>query len=416
MEGVFYFPAQKDAIAKLESGNILCGGVGTGKSITALGYFYEKECGGFVSERGEVFRATRPKDLYIITTARKRDTGEWLEECARFHLVDDQDIQANEMKATSLRFRDISVVIDSWNNIRKYDHVQGAFFIFDEQRVVGSGAWAKSFVKIARKNKWLLLSATPGDTWTDYIPVFVANGFYKNRTEFVRRHCVFNRYSKYPKIDRYLDVSRLEYLRRRITVNIDYSKSTVSHYEDIPAAYDEAAYMAVAQDRWDPYELEPIQNIAKLGYLLRRVVNTDESRIHAVEAMMDKHERMIIFYNLDCERDMLRTLGDRITIAEWNGEKHEPVPECQRWLYLVQYAAGAEGWNCTATNAMIFFSQSYSYKMTKQAAGRIDRLNTPYSDLYYYTIKSEAPIDRAIARALRNKRNFNEAAFLDLLK
>lgn len=394
MSGVFYFPGQRDAIERLRSGYILCGGVGTGKSITALGYYYEKECGGFVSDRGEVFRMTRPKPLYIITTARKRDTGEWLEECERFGLRADD------------------ICIESWNNVGKFVGVENAFFIFDEQRVVGSGTWSRCFVKIARKNHWILLSATPGDTWTDYIPVFVANGFYKNRTEFVRRHCVFSRFSKYPKVDRYLEVSRLEMLRRSITVSIDYSKKTVPHYEDILASYDEEAYRAVLRDRWDPFEMEPIQNVAKLGYLLRRVTNSDPSRLGIVKELMAKHDRLIIFYNLDCERDILRTLATEVKVAEWNGEKHEPVPDCQRWVYLVQYAAGAEGWNCVSTDAMIFYSQSYSYKMTKQAAGRIDRLNTPYRDLYYYTIKSEASIDKGIARALKNKRNFNEASFI----
>lgn len=394
MSGVFYFPGQRDAIERLRSGYILCGGVGTGKSITALGYYYEKECGGFVSDRGEVFRMTRPKPLYIITTARKRDTGEWLEECERFGLRADD------------------ICIESWNNVGKFVGVENAFFIFDEQRVVGSGTWSRCFIKIARKNHWILLSATPGDTWTDYIPVFVANGFYKNRTEFVRRHCVFSRFSKYPKVDRYLEVSRLEMLRRSITVSIDYSKKTVPHYEDILASYDEEAYRAVLRDRWDPFEMEPIQNVAKLGYLLRRVANSDPSRLRIVKELMAKHDRLIIFYNLDCERDILRTLATEVKVAEWNGEKHEPVPDCQRWVYLVQYAAGAEGWNCVSTDAMIFYSQSYSYKMTKQAAGRIDRLNTPYRDLYYYTIKSEASIDKGIARALKNKRNFNEASFI----
>jgi hypothetical protein len=50
--------------------------------------------------------------------------------------------------------------------------------------------------------------------------------------------------------------------------------------------------------------------------------------------------------------------------------------------------------------------------MMTQAAGRIDRLNTPFTDLYYYVFKSGAPIDQAIDRALRAKRNFNEKLFL----
>lgn len=397
MGGVLLFDSQRAAVDRLTSGNILCGGVGTGKSITALGYFFEKECGGFIAPSGVCYGMTRPKNLYIITTARKRDTGEWETECARFPLGK------------------ICVVIDSWNNLRKYVNVDGAFFIFDEQRVTGSGPWAKAFVKIARKNRWILLSATPGDTWSDYIPVFVANGFYRNPTEFVRKHCVFSRFSKYPKIDRYMGVSVLEQLRRSITVNIEYCKNTEAHYEDIPVSYDGYAYRELAKFRIHPDTQEPIENFSELAALLRKVVNRDPSRLGAVVKLMEKHDRLIVFYNLNCERDMLRQLASRIPIAEWNGERHEPIPESDRWLYLVQYTAGAEGWNCVETDAMIFYSQSYSYKMMKQAAGRIDRLNTPYRDLYYYTLKSEASIDRAISRALRNKQNFNESLFLNTL-
>lgn len=393
-------PHQLEAIDNLKSGSILCGGVGTGKSFTALLYFCAHVCESvkWENEDGTFYLGPmlKPRDLYIITTARKRDTKEWDDECSRFDLSD------------------ISVTVDSWNNLHKYDDVNGAFFIFDEQRVVGSGSWVKSFIRVSRANQWILLSATPGDTWMDYIPVFVANGFYKNRSQFLRRHAVYNRYSRYPKVDRWLETGYLEQLRRRITVTMEFKKKTRRLYFEIPTEYNREDYKRIFEDRWNIYDDEPIQNVGGACYLMRKVVNSDESRMTALCEILDEHPKAIIFYNYDYERDMLRAIrewGD-IQYAEWNGDRHDPLPEGDRWVYVVQYNAGSEGWNCVTTDTIIFFSQNYSYKMMEQAAGRIDRMNTPYTDLNYYILKSDAPIDRAIARALRGKRTFNEKLFM----
>ena len=395
MAEVHFMPHQTDAIRKLQSGNILCGGVGTGKSITALGYFYKQECNGVIWSDGTFGPILEPKDLYIITTARKRDTKEWERECSNFD------------------FSDISITVDSWNNIAKYVDVSGAFFIFDEQRVVGNGAWVKSFYRITRVNRWILLSATPGDTWSDYIPVFVANGFYKNRSAFLRRHAVYSRYyTKFPKIERWLEVGYLESLRRRITVVMDYRKKTIQNWENVRVDYDKELYSVVSQKRWNPYEDVPIQDISVACYLMRKVANSDPSRLEAVRKILRHAPRAIIFYNYDYELEILRILSDDIPVREWNGHNHQSLPESERWVYLVQYTAGAEGWNCVETDTVIFYSQNYSYKMMHQAAGRIDRLNTPYTDLYYYILKSDASIDMAIGRALKGKRSFNEKLFM----
>lgn len=396
--GEAFYDHQKIAIDQLKSGSILCGGVGSGKSRTALAYYFIKECGGEIGLNGEDLYSPmkNPKPLYIITTARKRDTLEWEDECAPFLIQD--------------------VTIDSWNNIGKYTNVCSAFFIFDEQRVVGSGAWVKAFLQITKKNRWILLSATPGDVWTDYIPVFIANGFYKNRTEFIRRHVVFARYSKYPKIERYLEVGRLIRLKESILVNMRYSRPTKSHDETIVVSFDKEKFQTISKERWNIFEDKPIENVSELGYAMRRISNIDQSRIDKVKELIASHPKVIIFYNFDYELDILRNIGKELEIqtAEWNGHKHQPIPEKGNWIYLVQYTAGAEGWNCITTNAIIFYSQSYSYKAMVQAAGRIDRLNTPFTDLYYYHIRSNSPIDVAIERCLKRKENFNERYILDL--
>ena len=390
---------QLDAINRLQTGSILCGGVGSGKSRTALAYYFMQE-GGEVMPTYLPMRA-KPRDLYIITTARKRDTLEWEGELAPFLLSTHPEQN---------QFYGNTVMVDSWNNIQKYVDVEDAFFIFDEQRVVGYGAWTKAFLKIAEKNDWILLSATPGDTWTDYIPVFIANGFYRNKSEFNREHVVFSRYTKFPKVEKYLNTGRLIRLRDRILVDMDFKRKTVSHHEDIYVRFDVSKYKEAIKNRWDPYKQEPIQQAGALCYVLRRIVNEDVSRQVALLELYEKHPKMIIFYNFDYELDILKGLyyGENVEIAEWNGHKHQPVPKNSRWVYLVQYTAGAEGWNCITTDTIVFYSQNYSYKILEQARGRIDRMNTPYTDLYYYHLKSRSGIDLAISKALQQKKKFNE--------
>lgn len=393
----FLYDYQMDAVNRMSNGCILNGGVGSGKSRTGL-YYYFKEQGGSIDP--DYIPMKDPKDLYIITTAMKRDSLEWEGELSNFLISKNPEEGKYENK----------IVIDSWNNIKKYSNIYGAFFIFDEQRVVGSGAWVKAFLKITKKNKWILLSATPGDTWSDYIPVFIANGFYKNKTEFTREHIVYSRFSKYPKIDRYIGTGRLIRLRNQILIDMDFSRKTVPHHEDVYVKYNVSKYKEVMRTRWDPYKNEPIQQASVLCYILRRIVNEDESRQVALCEIFEKHPKMIVFYNFDYELDILKELfyGENVKVAEWNGHKHQPVPNSKSWVYLVQYTAGAEGWNCVKTDTIVFYSQNYSYKTAQQASGRIDRLNTPFRDLYYYHLKSRSGIDLAISKALDQKKQFNE--------
>lgn len=395
---------QLDAIDKMKNGCILNGGVGSGKSLTSLSYYY-MENGGKKSflKGGQYVKMKNPKDLYIITTARKRDTMEWEGELAQFLMSTHEECSAYKNKIT----------VDSWNNIKKYKEIKNAFFIFDEQRVVGSGEWVKSFLKISKFNDWILLSATPGDTWSDYIPVFVANGFYKNKTEFIREHAVYSRFTKYPKIERFINTGRLLKLRRSILVDMKFDRETVPHHEDVYVKYDVDNYKYITKNRWDIWKEEPIINASGLCYALRRVVNTDPSRCKRLLDIYEKHPKMIVFYNFDYELEILKKLhyGKGVKIAEWNGHKHEPTPTGKKWVYLVQYTAGAEGWNCITTDTIVFFSQNYSYKIMHQSAGRIDRLNTPYIDLYYYHLKSRAGIDLAISKAIKAKKKFNESGF-----
>jgi hypothetical protein len=407
MSKPFLYDYQMDAVNKMKNGCILNGGVGSGKSRTAL-YYYFKEQGGSMDPVYLPMKL-RPKDLVIITTARKRDTLEWEGELSNFLMSTDE----KQFKRYGNH-----IYVDSWNNIKKYVDITNAFFIFDEQRVVGSGAWVKAFLKITKSNDWILLSATPGDTWSDYIPVFLANGFYKNKTEFGREHIIYSRFTKYPKIDKYINTGRLIRQRNSILIDMDFKRQTIAHHEDIYVNYDKFKFREVMKNRWNPYTNEPVQQASELCYILRRIVNEDDSRQIALAEILEKHPKAIIFYNFDYELEILRGMAyitgleGHYEIAEWNGHKHQPIPDSDHWVYLVQYTAGAEGWNCITTDTIIFYSLNYSYKTLSQACGRIDRLNTPYTDLYYYHIKSRSGIDLAISRALDEKKTFNETKYI----
>lgn len=402
MSGISLYDFQLEAVKKMHNGCILCGDVGSGKSRTSLAYYcLQQNRGGDTI----VYWKMPPKieDLYIITTARKRDTFEWDAELANFRMSTNPENDAFKH----------SVVIDSWNNIHKYKDVKGAFFIFDEQRVVGRGEWVKSFLKITKVNHWILLSATPGDKWEDYIPVFVANGFYKNRTQFYDEHVIWDPRVSFPKIRGYFNTNRLIRLRDRVLVQMDDQRTTIPHHEDVFVAYDISAYRELTRTRWNPWLEKPIETASELCYAWRKIVNSDDSRQIAILEILEDHPKAIIFYNFDYELEILREIGYEkgTEIAEWNGHKHDALPTGNKWVYLVQYTAGCEGWNCITTDTIIFFSQNYSYKVQHQAEGRINRLNTPYQDLYYYHLRSRSGIDLAIHRALMDKKTFNEGAF-----
>lgn len=391
-------PHQETAIHKLHDGAILRADPGSGKTITSLVYFYTKICGGTL---GDISTIQRPVDLYVITTAKKRDSFDWETDAIKLGISTHDDGGIPGVKLT----------VDSWNNIKKYEEVDNAFFIFDEQRLVGSGAWSQTFIKIAKRNRWIMLTATPGDTWLDYIPVFVANGFYKNRTEFKREHVVYNHYGKFPKVDHYVNVGRLVRYRNAVLVEMPYIRHTVQNSRDVLVSYDKEMLRKALIDRWHVYEERPLRDVAELFLVMRKIVNSDPSRIAAIRKLMTRHPRLIVFYNFDYELDILRDLAKDTVLAEWNGHKHEPIPDSDNWVYLVQYVAGAEGWNCIQTDATTFYSLTYSYKIFHQAHGRTDRLNTPYTDLWYYILKSDSVIDRAIWKSLSQKRNFNESDF-----
>jgi hypothetical protein len=416
-------PHQWDAFKKLHNGSILRGGVGSGKTRVAMAYYVHEEA---------------PRDIIVITTAKKRDSVDWETEAAHFGIGKTPDATLAGV-----------LTVDSWNNIGRYTDVRGAFFVFDEQRLVGSGMWSKSFIQIAKANHWIMLSATPGDTWLDYVPVFIANGFYRNRTEFKREHCVYSHYGKYPKLERYIGLSKLVRQRNDILVEMPYKRHTTRKNVIVPVDYDVDIFELVTKKRWHPWENRPIKDAGELFALMRKVVNTDPSRLGAVQELMKKHPKLIVFYNFDYELEMLRTLpsslltteslsgfdgldarpspetlsessttqGSQATssssfaLSEWNGHRHDPIPNTDRWVYLVQYVAGAESWNCTDTDAMCFFSLTYSYKNYHQAHGRIDRMNTPFTDLYYYTLLSNSLIDKAVAKSLGMKKSFNESDF-----
>lgn len=411
MMGVHLFEHQIEALDELVNGSILHGGVGSGKSITSIAYYLREICGVPLQEDGDIVNPDgtialmeHQIDLYIITTARKRDTGEWESELNKYLLSENP----------KNNFYRTKIVVDSWNNIEKYTDIKDQFFIFDEQRTVGYGTWSKSMVKISKKNKWIMLTATPGDTWMDYMTVFIANGFYKNKTDFVRQHVVYSPFTKFPKVSRYISTQKLYRLRDQILVDMDYKKHTVPHKVVCKCEYDNDKYKKVDDQRWNVFKSRPVKNRPELMSVIRRVVNSDSSRLDILKKVFDKRKKVIVFYNFDYELYALRAFAkeNKIPRGEWNGHKKTEIPDTDEWLYLVQYTSGNEGWNCTKTDTILFYSLNYSYRVTKQSCGRIDRLNTKYIDLYYYFLVSDSKIDKMISKALKNKKNFTESDYI----
>lgn len=396
MANIDLYPTQIEAIEKMHNGCILDGGVGSGKSRTALAYVYFKELKGMlrVNGKGDWWYPKVQKDVYIITTAKKRDSLEWEKE--------------------AIPFLKMNYIIDSWNNIKKYSKIYGAIFIFDEQRVVGSGAWVKAFLKITRANRWILLSASPGDSWSDYIPVFIANGFFRNKTDFNTKHVIYKPFRNYPVIDHYINEGLLLYYKSQLLVKLDSQRVIDKQRFKIACEYDKMLYRKIWKDRWNPYDDCPIEETGKLCYLLRRCVSENKDRVNKLKAILDQHPKAIIFYNYSFELHLIQEKCKewKIKYAGWNGESHDPLPTGEQWVYLCQYTAASEGWNAITTDTIIFYSLSYSYKQMLQAAGRIDRSNTPFKLLYYYYLYSYSPIDLAIQKALKNKKNFNERNFI----
>jgi hypothetical protein len=377
-------PHQKQALEFLSNGKVLFGGVGTGKSLVAAAYYMKEEA---------------PKDIYVITTAKKRDTLDWEETFAHFGV----GTEVNGSVAGVLH-------VDSFNNIDRYINIEDAWFVFDEQRLVGHGVWVKSFLKIVKNNNWIMLTATPGDTWVDFIPLFIANNLYKNATQFTREHIMYAPFSKFPKIVRYNDVYTLQKYKNMLLVEMPYLIEAERFIEDVVVEYDEVIFQKAVKDRWNPYTNKPIKDVAELFRVMRKIVNSDASRLRAVKTLLEEHNRLIVFYNFDYELDLLRTLNQEtnVTIAELNGHKHQPIPDTEKWCYLVQYVAGAEAWECIETNAMCFYSLTYSYKNFIQAMGRIDRLNSLWKDRRYYVLVSKSIIDKAVRKSLGEKKMFNE--------
>jgi hypothetical protein len=606
----------------MHNGCILCGGVGVGKSHTAVAYYLANEA---------------PKAVLVITTAKKRDKGDWQDLWAEVGMHKDPELTMGAV-----------VIVDSWENIKKYEELKDAFVIFDEQRLVGTGAWVKAFYKIASHNRWIMLSATPGDNWLDYVPVFRANGFIKNITQFKEDHVLQRWTGRYYQVTGYRQVPKLVRWRNELLVDMPYDRHTTRHTHEVPVTYDTELVEELVKKRWHVYEKRPLTDASELFRVMRKVVYSDSSRLAAISSLLEKHPKLIVFYNFDYELEILRTLGNPDTmqsmtsrtvssqenstllqtpsdgceqkderqqshseeilyemtlresptthqvqdrwgnthsltqtndaatkkssltsssvprsatnsstsgslrtetgsstrppshlkksngtstptspstqgttsnsssdtrstdesspsrrtsdqfsrqtqtssertnewqqkghsqtisqqetdtpsktsgwqtdtqttsegsespeessrkksgrtssgaskrspdasqkdsgstsspqfqVAEWNGHKHEEIPTTTSWVYLVQYVAGAEAWECVDTDAICFWSMPYSYKLWWQSHGRIDRLNTSYTDLHYYILFAKSVLERGVRKSLAQKKTFNESAF-----
>jgi hypothetical protein len=388
-------PHQIPALSQLSNGSVLVGGTGSGKSYVGLAYFYTKVVGGSFDPPT---LPSKKVPLYIITTAMKRDSFDWEAEAGYFGISKHEDLSVSG-----------PMIVDSWNNIKKYVGIKKAFFIFDEQRTIGYGTWGRTFIKIARQNQWVMLTATPADSWMDLAPIFVAHGFFRNKTEFVYNHVVYSPYTKFPKIRRYLNTEYLESLKDKVFVVMKFDGRPKKHVHTIKVLYDKDKTKLITEKEWNEEQNRPIRNFSEQVSLLRKIINSHPSRVESVLRIHSVAKKIIVFYNFNFELYALKEAfnGLDIVVAEHNGHRHDPLPTGDNWVYLVQYMSGNEAWECHTTNYMVFFSLNYSYRITVQSMGRINRLNTPYEDLYYFRLVSDHKLDKSIDSALSKKKNFN---------
>ena len=203
--------------------------------------------------------------------------------------------------------------------------------------------------------------------------------------------------------------------RRQILVPMVYKKVTERKRQLIYSEYNTDNYHKIMKERWNIFEDKPIENASELLQIIRKTVATDPDRKLNAKIMMDAHDRLIIFYNYNYERDVLIEIAEELgkEYFEWNGHAHEDIPDQEQWLYFVQYTAGAEGWNCISTNVIMFYSVNYSFRYMEQAEGRIDRINTPYNVLEYYYLTSHSQIEKDILSTVNRKKNFNASAWVE---
>lgn len=373
-------PAQRDAVDRMHDGCVLLGRTGSGKTMTALGYW---------------LKVHAQQDLYVVTTPAKRDAMEWEGDSAKLgqYLPPERVV--------------------SWNKIKDFEYLESAFVVFDEQRVSGSGKWVKSFLKIAKSNDWILLSATPGDVWIDWLPLFIANGFYRTRTQFTDRHVIWDPHTRYPRIKRYIEEDRLERCQEAICVYLASPNPISRMVHDELVSYDSRKYAEVTRKRWNPFEVRPMMDAGELCRVQRRIVLENVCREEALERLLKGHPRALVFYSYNYELEAIKAVCERLgrSYGQRNGHRHDPVPVSKEpWVYIVQYQS-ADAWNCISTNIAILYSLPYSWRQQEQAMGRIDRMNTPFDELHYYRLMTDSTIDNAILACLDRKETFNERVY-----
>lgn len=373
-------PAQRDAVDRMHDGCVLLGRTGSGKTMTALGYW---------------LKVHAQQDLYVVTTPAKRDAMEWEGDSAKLgqYLPPERVV--------------------SWNKIKDFEYLESAFVVFDEQRVSGSGKWVKSFLKIAKRNDWILLSATPGDVWIDWLPLFIANGFYRTRTQFTDRHVIWDPHTRYPRIKRYIEEDRLERCQEAICVYLASPNPISRMVHDELVSYDSRKYAEVTRKRWNPFEVRPMMDAGELCRVQRRIVLENVCREEALERLLKGHPRALVFYSYNYELEAIKAVCERLgrSYGQRNGHRHDPVPVSKEpWVYIVQYQS-ADAWNCISTNIAILYSLPYSWRQQEQAMGRIDRMNTPFDELHYYRLMTDSTIDNAILACLDRKETFNERVY-----
>lgn len=387
---------QRQLLNSIEENYIIAADTGTGKTMMAIHHYLKHNTG---------------EPLLILAPPQKIKEGGWQREldfvASHYNIEIPYDIIS------------YGVLSKRWKEYKDW------FLVMDECHYVKNptSQRGKAAINLTKQStNFLLLSATPSSNgWGDTIAYMIMFGYYKNKTQFLKEHAVYNRidYGNGPVnvVSDYRDQEKLQKLYQSFSI-----KLAKEDCLDLPPLVFEKVhfkpskeYNIIKKDRVLGEEL--FDNISKLQHGLRFYANQADKLKYTEMLLEGTEENVIIFYNYKQENEELKKIAKKLKkkVFEVSGSKTN-LPDKEKWTSLknsvtiVQYQAGAAGIELQYANIVIFHTPTYSYQDYEQALGRAYRNGqTKKVTVYQYITKNT--IETSIYQALAAKKDFTEELF-----